>query len=80
MENFIRLVKDIIDERKVSPEEQLQLNVICELEDKFVKDFSKDKWNEYLNLDLAKGKFHNIQIEKIIEITFSVCKQLFVGK
>ena len=27
---------------------------ICELEDKFVKGFSKEKWKEYFNLDLEK--------------------------
>ena len=80
MENFIRLVEDIIDEQKISAEEQLQLNKICELEDKFIKDFSKDKWREYFDLELAKGLLHNIQIEKIIKISYSVCKHLFIDK
>lgn len=40
-----------IDEQGVwhvflTAEEQLQLNKICELEDKFVKGFSKEKWEE----------------------------------
>ena len=46
---------------------QLQLNKICELEDAFVKGFSKDKWKEYFNLDIEKGQLHSIEVDQIIE-------------
>ena len=61
----------------MSAEMQLQLNKISELEDAFVKDFSKEKWKEYFNLDIEKGQFHNIEIDHVIKITFKVCKELF---
>ena len=49
------MVHGILEEQKITAEEQLQLNKICDLEDKFIKDFSKDKWKEYFNLDIEKG-------------------------
>ena len=56
---------------------QLQLNKICELEDAFVKGFSKDKWKEYFNLDKEKGQLHNLEIDHVIEVTHKVCKKFF---
>ena len=77
LKNVIRLVRDILQDQKVTAEEQLQLNIICELEDKFVKGFSKDKWHEYFDLDVEKGQLVNLQIDQVIKITYEVCKKLF---
>ena len=71
------LVKDTLENEKLSAEEQLQLTKICELEDKFVKDFSKEKWREYFDLDIEKGQLVNLQIDHIVEITYNICKKLF---
>lgn len=73
----LQLVKDTLENEKLSAEEQLQLTKICELEDEFVKDFSKEKWREYFNLDIEKGQLVNLQIDRIIEITYNICKKLF---
>ena len=80
LRNVIRLVRDILQDQKITAEEQLQLNKICELEDKFVKGFSKDKWREYFDLDVEKGLLVNLQIDHVIKITYEVCKRLFIGK
>ena len=80
LRNVIRLVRDILQDQKITAEEQLQLNKICELEDKFVKGFSKDKWREYFDLDVEKGQLVNLQIDHVIKITHEVCKRLFIGK
>ena len=77
LRNVIRLVRDILQDQKITAEEQLQLNKICELEDKFVKGFSKDKWREYFDLDIEKGQLVNLQIDHIVEITYNICKKLF---
>lgn len=77
LRNVIRLVRDILQDQKITAEEQLQLNKICELEDKFVKGFSKDKWHEYFDLDVEKGQLVNLQIDQVIKITYEVCKKLF---
>ena len=77
MKNVIRLVRDILQDQKITAEEQLQLNKICELEDKFIKGFSKDKWREYIDLDVEKGQLVNLQIDQVIKITYEVCKKLF---
>ncbi len=69
MNHVLQLVRDILESEKMSAEMQLQLNKICELEDAFVKEFSKEKWKEYFNLD--------IEIDHVIEITYKVCKNLF---
>ena len=77
MNHVLQLVRDILENEKMSAETQLQLNKICELEDAFVKGFSKEKWKEYFNLDIEKGQLHNLEIDHVIEITCEVCKKLF---
>lgn len=76
MKHVLQLVKDTLENEKLSTEEQLQLTKICELEDEFVKDFSKEKWWENFNLDIEKGQLHNLEIDHAIETTYKVCKEL----
>lgn len=76
-ETLTHFIKEKYYEQKMSAEYQLQLTKIVELEDKFTKDFSKDKWREYFNLDLVKGQLHLIEIDLIIEFTYDICKNLF---
>ena len=78
MFEILDMVHSILEEQKITAEEQLQLNKICDLEDKFVKGFSKDKWKEYFNLDIEKGQLHNLEIDHVIEITYKVCKKIFL--
>ena len=77
LNRVLQLVRDTLENEKISAEEQLQLNKICELEDKFVKDFSKEKWREYFDLDIEKGQLVNLQIDRVIKIAYKVCKKLF---
>ena len=77
MFEILDMVHSILEEQKITAEEQLQLNKICDLEDKFVKGFSKEKWKEYFNLDIEKGQLVNLQIDHVIEIAYKVCKELF---
>ena len=77
MNHVLQLVRDTLENEKISAEEQLQLNKICELEDKFMKDFSKEKWREYFDLDIEKGQLVNLQIDHVVEITYNVFKKLF---
>lgn len=77
LNHVLQLVRDILESEGISTEEQLQLNKICELEDKFVKGFSKDKWREYFDLDIEKGQLVNLQIDHVVEITYNICKKLF---
>ena len=78
MNHVLQLVKDILESEKMSAEMQLQLNKICELEDSFVKGFSKEKSKEYFNLDIEKGQLHNLEIDHVIKITYKVCKKIFL--
>lgn len=41
LNHVLQIVRDILENEKRTAEEQLRLNKICELEDKFVKEFSK---------------------------------------
>lgn len=77
MNHVLQLVRDILESEKMSAEMQLQLNKICELEDAFVKGFSKEKWKEYFNLDIEKGQLHNLEIDHVIELTFKICFDIF---
>lgn len=49
-ENLIEFIKEKYYEQKMSAEYKLQLTKIVELEDKFTKAFSKEKWREYFTL------------------------------
>ena len=64
---LIEFIKEKYYEQKMSAEYELQLTKIIELENKFTKDFSKAKWREYFNLDLAIGELRSIEIDKIIK-------------
>ena len=55
----------------------MQLNKICELEDKFVKGSSEEKWKEDFGLDIEKGQLHSLEIDRVIEITFKICAEIF---
>ncbi len=78
LNHVLQLVRGILENEKRTAEEQLQLNKICELEDKFVKGFSKAKWKEYFDLDIEKGQLHNLEIDHVIEITFNIAKHILL--
>ena len=42
-------------------------NKVVKMEDKSLKDFSKNKCKEYLYLDIEKGQLHSIEVDQIIE-------------
>ena len=73
---LIEFIKEKYYEEKMSAKYKLQLTKIMELEDKFTKGFSKDKWHEYFNLDLAVGELHSIEIEQIIEFVIDFMKEI----
>lgn len=77
LNHVLQLVRDILENEKRTAEEQLQLNKICELEDKFVKGFSKEKWKEYFDLDIEKGQLQSLEIDRVIKITFKICSEIF---
>ena len=73
---LIEFIKEKYYEQKISAEYELQLTKIVELEKKFTKDFSKDKWREYFNLDLAIGELHSIEIDQIINFVIEMLKNV----
>lgn len=77
LSHVLRLVKDILNNEKLSAEMQLQVSKIVELEDNFTKDFSKKKRSEYLDLEIEKGQLHSIEIDHAIELTFKICADIF---
>lgn len=48
-------------------EYKIQLNKVVEMENNFLKNYSKDKKKEYLNFDMEKGQLHSIEVDQIIE-------------
>ena len=70
------MIREKYYEEKISTEYKLQLNKVVEMEDKILKHFPKDKWKEYLYLDIEKGQLHSIEVDQIIEfvITFLIEK------
>ena len=60
------MIREKYYEEKMTAEYKLQLNKVVELEDKFLEVFSKDKWKEYLYLDIEKGQLHSFEVDQII--------------
>ena len=54
-------------QQKMNAEYKLQLTKVVEMEDKFVKGFSKEKWKEYFDLNIEKGQLANQQVDHVIE-------------
>ena len=73
---LVEMIREKYYEEKMTAEYKLQLNKVVELEDKFLKDFSKDKWKEYLYLDIEKGQLHSIEVDQIINFTLSFFNKL----
>ena len=71
-ETLVEFIKEKYYEQKMSAEYELQLTKIVELENKFTKDFSKAKWREYFNLDLAIGELHSIEIDQLIKFIIDI--------
>ena len=76
-ETLVEFIKEKYCEQKMSAEHELQLTKIVEFEKKFTKNFSKDKWREYFNLDLAIGELHSIEIAQIIKFIIEIICNLF---
>ena len=73
---LVEFIKEKYYEHKMSAEYELQLTKIVELEKKFTKDFSKDKWREYFDLDLEMGQLHSIEIAQIIGFVIEILKSI----
>ena len=73
-ETVIEFIKEKYYEQKMSAEYELQLTKIVELEKKFTKVFSKNKWHEYFNLDLEKGQLHSLEIDLILDYAIKLLK------
>ena len=70
------MIREKYYEEKMTEEYKLQLNKVVKMEDNFLKDFSKDKWKEYLYLDIEKGQLHSIEVDQIIEFVISFYNKL----
>ena len=77
MEQIVNLVRDVLNQQAMSPEEKLQLSKICEIEDVFTKGFSKEKRQEYFDLEIEKGVLASIEVDNAIRVTYDLCKKLF---
>ena len=75
-ETLIEFIKEKYYEQKMSAEYKLQLTKIVELEDKFTKDFSKEKWREYFNLDLKKGQLHALEIDLLLDFAIEILRNV----
>ena len=69
---LVDMIREKYYEEKMTTKYKLQLNKVVEMEDKFIKGFSKDKWKEYLYLDIEKGQLHSIEVDQIIEFVFKI--------
>ena len=77
MDNKIlaEMIREKYYDEKMTTKYKLQLNKVVEMEDKFIKGFSKDKWKKYLYLDIEKGQLHSIEVDQIIEFVTKFLQQ-----
>lgn len=68
------MIREKYYEEKMTAVYKLQLNKVVEIEDKFLKNFSKDKRKEYLYLDIEKGQLHSIEVDQIIEFVIKTIR------
>lgn len=62
------MIREKYYEEKMPAEFKLQLNKVVEMEDKFLKDFSKNKCKKYLYLDIEKGQLHSSKLTKLLSL------------
>ena len=73
---IIRIIKERFQEQKINAEYQLQLTKIVEMEDKFTKEFSKEKWKEYFDLSLEVGRLHDIETDQLLDFAIELIKEI----
>ena len=66
MQKIIDFVHYCLEDHKMTPDKILQLNKICELEEKFLESVPQDKWQEYFELEKQKGKLHSVEANLLL--------------
>ena len=65
-----KVLADMIKEKyhiqNMTAKYKLKLNKVVEMEDNFLKGFSKDKWKKYLLGDIEKGQLRSLEVDPII--------------
>ena len=80
MQQIIDFVHYCLEDRKMTAEEILQLNKICELEEKFLEYVPQDKWQECFDLEKQKSQLHSIETDLIINLAYKLCKKRYFTK
>ena len=75
--SWLRFNERVLELEPISAEYRLQLQKLCEVEDKFLEGLSEDKRKEYHNLELEKGSLLCLDNDRLIELTCKICKELY---
>ena len=73
---IIQIIKERFQEKKMNAEYKLQLTKVVEMEDKFTKEFGKEKWKEYFNLSLEVGCLHDIETDQLLDFAIELIKEI----
>ena len=77
MKNLVELILEKFENEGRNGECERQLDVVVQQEEKFVKEFSKEKWKEYFDLDSEKLKYHGMRLEHAIEVAIKVLQEIY---
>ena len=77
---IIQIIKERFQEQKMNAEYKLQLSKVVEMEDKFTKEFSKEKWKEYFDLSLEVGCLHDIETDQLLDFAIELIKDIKLWK
>ena len=77
MKNLIKLIMEKFEDEGRNGESERQLDLVVKKENEFVKDFSKEKWKEYFDLDGEKLVYHGMRLEHAIEVAIKVLQEIY---
>lgn len=77
MDYLKQLIKNELAYQKISDKQKKLSLEVCEKEEDFTKNLSKNLYDNYCSLELEKNKIQLLEIERIIQTTITICKNIF---
>ena len=76
MKKLTEIILNNLESEKLPADYLLTLNKLCEKEDEFLKDCSKEFFSNYFDLDLLKIELHGIYLEYAIDYAIEFLKKI----
>lgn len=77
MDILINLIMGKVEEEDRDGKAERQLGIIVKKEDEFLKDFSKEKRSQYLDLEMEKLKYQGMETEQAVRVAIKILKEIY---